>query len=102
VSIAIVLCSRNISKTGPMEADMSEQSDLLRYKAPKHLRKIGVGAIVVAILVVAYGITSRASSTRGLQATADEAAIPAVKVIKLAEYAGDQTLVLPGSLEAFN
>jgi multidrug efflux system membrane fusion protein len=81
---------------------MREQHDVLRYKAPKHLRKIGIGAVVVAVLVVAYGITSRASSTRGLQASADEAAIPTVKVIKLSEFADDQTLVLPGNLEAFN
>jgi len=81
---------------------MNEQHDVLRYKAPKHLRKIGIGAAVVAILVITYGITSRASSTRGLQVAADEAAIPTVKVIKLSEFVGDQTLILPGNLEAFN
>jgi RND family efflux transporter MFP subunit len=69
---------------------------------PRTLRRIGIGAAVVAIVVAVFGIASRSHSTSSLQAAAQDAAVPTVAVVTPSANAGGDGLVLPGSVQAFN
>jgi RND family efflux transporter MFP subunit len=81
---------------------MSDEREILRHQTPRHFRKIGVVTILIALCVVVYGVTSRNRDDRALAGESVDAAVPAVKVIRLSAFTGDRTLVLPGNLEAFN
>lgn len=78
-----------------------------------NLKRIGIGAGVVALAVVAFGIATRSFADADLEKTAADAAIPTVAILQLggpvakpdgakpADGAGTG-LVLPGNVQAFN
>jgi len=70
----------------------------------RSLKRVGIGAALVAIAIAGIGIASRSSATRDLSETAQSNAIPAVTVVTPnragADGAGD--LVLPGNIQAYN
>lgn len=66
------------------------------------LRKVGIGAAVIAIAVVAFGIASRINATNDLEAVAADASVPTVSVISPAQAGSGDGLVLPGTVQAYN
>lgn len=66
------------------------------------LKRFGIGAILVALLVVAIGLTARAWADRDTRAVAEANATPTVAVVRPERDAKSGDLVLPGSVQAFN
>lgn len=66
------------------------------------LKRVGIGAAIVALLVVAAGTASRIGATNALRDTAAQAAIPTVAVVLPQAGTGAGTLVLPGNVQAYN
>jgi RND family efflux transporter MFP subunit len=66
------------------------------------LRRIAVGAAIVALVVVAYGVWSRTHSVSSLRDVAAEASIPTVAVVAPKPDASGGALVLPGNIQAYN
>lgn len=66
------------------------------------LKRVGIGAAVVAVALVGVGIASRISATNELAAVSQEAAVPTVAVVTPAANTGGEGLVLPGNVQAYN
>ncbi|EIZ78989.1 efflux rnd mfp subunit [Novosphingobium sp. Rr 2-17] len=66
------------------------------------LKRVGIGAVVVALLVVGAGIASRMNATSRLETVAQSASLPTVTVVTAQKNAGGSDLVLPGTIQAFN
>ncbi len=66
------------------------------------LRRVAIGAGVIAIAIVGIGIATRSSATRELATTAGEVTIPTVSVILPTAGGAGDALVLPGNVQAFN
>jgi RND family efflux transporter MFP subunit len=77
-------------------------SSLLRYKAPKGLKTAGVAVLAVAGVVVAMGAITRVNANQTVKAWTADQTIPTVKLVKLKGDLGDNSLVLPGDVQAFN
>lgn len=69
---------------------------------PRSLRKVGIGAGVVALAVVAVGIGTRVSADHKLEAVAQDSALQTVTVVVPRTGATGQGLTLPGNIQAFN
>jgi RND family efflux transporter MFP subunit len=69
---------------------------------PRTLKRVGIGAAIVAVAVVGIGLASRSMATRELVNVADENAIPTVTVVKPIRAEGTGDLVLPGNVQAYN
>jgi RND family efflux transporter MFP subunit len=70
--------------------------------SPRNLTRYGIGAGLLALIVVATGIATRVSAVHNLKAIADENSVPAVTLAKIGTSGDGQNLVLPGTLQAFN
>ncbi len=68
---------------------------------PRRMRIAGVVAVLLAVLVVAYGLVSRAAQNSRLRDATEEQAIPSVAVVSPAQVENQSGLELPGRLEAF-
>jgi RND family efflux transporter MFP subunit len=66
------------------------------------LKKIGIIAVIVALLVVAWGIFSRHRSDSELKDWTQDQATPTVSVITPKPMDSGNSLVLPGNVQAFN
>lgn len=66
------------------------------------LKRVGIGAAVVAIALVGFGVASRISATNELKQVAADAAIPTVAVVIPSANGQGDALVLPGNVQAFN
>lgn len=66
------------------------------------LRRVGIGAAIVALCVVGVGVASRINATSDLKAVAEEAAIPTVAVVRPVTGEDGNELVLPGNVQAYN
>lgn len=66
------------------------------------LKRVGIGAAVIAIAVVGVGIAARISATEELRQTATDAALPIVAVVTPKAGAEGNALVLPGNVQAYN
>ncbi|WP_298400282.1 efflux RND transporter periplasmic adaptor subunit [Sphingobium sp.] len=66
------------------------------------LKRVGIGAAILAVAVVGVGIASRISATEELRETAASAALPNVVVVTPKPDADGNALVLPGNVQAFN
>jgi RND family efflux transporter MFP subunit len=66
------------------------------------LKRVGIGAAVVALCVVAIGTATRISATNDLRQTATDASIPTVAVVTPSASGEGNALVLPGNVQAFN
>jgi RND family efflux transporter MFP subunit len=77
-----------------------------------NLKYVGIGAAVIALAVVTFGIATRSIADADLAQTAADAAIPTVAVLQLGAPSRDDTkvsastsnggLVLPGNVQAYN
>lgn len=68
---------------------------------PRHLRLVGISFLLVVILVVAYGMVSRAAQNSRLQQLTEEEAMPSVAVVMPQKVENEAGLDLPGRLEAY-
>lgn len=71
----------------------------------KPRRKLGWKIIVIPvilILIAVWGISSRVYSSSQLDKTTNDQAIPTVGVMKPKKNAGDEEIVLPGSVQAWH
>ncbi|MET0238821.1 MAG: efflux RND transporter periplasmic adaptor subunit [Sphingobium sp.] len=66
------------------------------------LKRIGIGAGVVALCVVAFGAATRISATNDLEQVAADAAIRTVAVVSPKAAGDGAMLVLPGNVQAYN
>lgn len=66
------------------------------------LKRIGAGAAIAALLIVAAGTASRLGAMNDLRTTAEQAAVPTVAVVQPQSGAGAGALVLPGNVQAYN
>ena len=73
----------------------------MHKRPPGNLKTKAVIVLVLAAIVVAWGITSRAREKSDLSTLTHEQAIPVVKLILPAERTEGETLKLPGTLQAF-
>jgi RND family efflux transporter MFP subunit len=70
--------------------------------SPRSLKKVGIGAAVVALAVVGLGIGSRVRADQRLEAVASDNALPTVQVIRAEHSAQADDVVLPGNIQALN
>lgn len=68
----------------------------------RNLKRAGIGAAVVAVAIVALGISTRTSADRRLEATSADASMPTVNVVTPKRGEGGDSLTLPGTIQAFN
>ena len=80
---------------------MSVEASPTRTITPRRLKIAAIVAVLAAVVIVAYGIASRASDASRLKQWTAEQAIPSVTVIQPSTSGVGQTIVLPGRLEAF-
>src|ERR1700677_3165469 len=80
---------------------MPDQGHFLEHRAPKNLKTILIVAACIAIAIAVIGIMGRVLARQGLTDRTDAAAIPSVKIIRLADAEASRALVLPGDIEAF-
>jgi len=76
-------------------------SQLDRKKSWRGLRIAGVFAIVVALIIVAHGVITRAAEGSRLHDWTEAQALPTVAIISPGNDANSSGLELPGRLEAF-
>jgi RND family efflux transporter MFP subunit len=68
---------------------------------PRHLRLVGILFVVLVVVVVSYGLVSRAAQNSRLSSLTDEEAIPTVSVAMPEKAQNRSGLDLPGRLEAY-
>ena len=73
----------------------------LAKRPPGNLKSKALILLVIAAVVVAWGITSRAKEKSSLAALTREQAVPVVKLIRPEERSAGETLSLPGTLQAY-
>lgn len=66
------------------------------------LKRFGIGAGVVALAIVGFGIASRSYAVHDLQEVSDQASVSTVAVVMPEAGGGGNALVLPGDVQAFN
>jgi RND family efflux transporter MFP subunit len=76
--------------------------EVLHHRPIRWLKPVGVGAAVVAALIVGIGLVSRGLASSQLVGWTDAQAIPTVSVVRPDTSLGAQNLVLPGQVAAFN
>src|SRR3979490_3311716 len=85
------------------EISMSTAPDAgIKNASTHHARRYGLGALVVALSLAAWGIFSRDSERAALATDTAELAIPTVSTIKATPSSAADELVLPGSVQAYN
>jgi RND family efflux transporter MFP subunit len=68
---------------------------------PRHLRLVGILFVILVVVVVTYGLVSRAAQNSRLSSLTDEEAIPTVSVATPQNAENRSGLDLPGRLEAY-
>lgn len=66
------------------------------------LKRTGLAAAVIAVGIVAVGVTARMNTDRELATVARENAVQTVAVVQPKRGGGEGSLVLPGNVQAFN
>lgn len=85
-----------------MSSHKAEQAEApLHRPPPRHLKLKGLAAVVLAVVVVAWGLATRASDGRALASVKQEQLIPSVKTLRPVPLSGTQSLSLPGTLQAY-
>src|SRR5882724_8432810 len=74
----------------------------VRSEGAQRARRYGLGALVIALGLAAWGILSRVSERATLAADTAQLAIPTVSTIKPGAGSAAEQLVLPGSVQAYN
>ena len=70
--------------------------------ALRQLRRAGIVAAAIVIIIVVAGLSLRASDNERLRNWTNEQAIPSVVILKPGKHGGTPTLDLPGRLEAYS
>ncbi len=68
---------------------------------PRRLRLVGIVFVIAIIIIVAYGLVSRAAQNSHLTSLTDEEAIPDRRGRRTSEAENHEGLELPGRLEAY-
>jgi RND family efflux transporter MFP subunit len=72
-----------------------------KQQSLRRLRRTGIAAAIVAAAVVAIGAGSRMMNASSLAKTTDAEAIPTVSLVSPKRGTADQTLTLPGDIQAY-
>src|SRR5262245_55638201 len=80
----------------------SSEDALLEGPNNALLKRIGIGAAAIALLILIIGGVSRFSAFSEQRQAAAEAAIPTVAVVTPTRSDGNDALVLPGNIQAYN
>jgi RND family efflux transporter MFP subunit len=72
-----------------------------RRPVPRRLRTVGIAVVAFAVIVVAYGLLSRAAQNAHLHELTEARAIPTVAIVSPSGAASSSGLDLPGRLEAY-
>lgn len=75
-------------------------NSMLRHAVPPRLKLAGIAALVIAAIIVVWGLVSRVVDAHDLNNWTEAQAVPTVQVIMLGA-GGAQDLVLPGTVQAF-
>jgi len=70
-------------------------------KSANHIRRYALIALIIAIVLAAWGIFSRLHTRAALAKEAAEAAIPTLTTVKPSHSTVGEDLVLPGSVQAY-
>lgn len=81
---------------------MTHEDSAAEARRTRTLKRLGLGAGLVALVVVGAGIVSRNRADHGLVATAADAAIPTVSVVRPGRPKQGDGLALPGTIQAYN
>ena len=68
----------------------------------KSLKRIAIGAGIVAVAVVGFGISSRTRADRDLATVSTDSAVQTVEVVTPTRTEAGSGLVLPGNIQAYN
>ena len=80
---------------------MSQPDQIPVHHAPHRLRRAGIGFLLLAIAVVAYGLGSRAAQDSRLHDLTEAQAVPMVAIVTPSHAENQAGLELPGRLQAF-
>jgi len=72
-----------------------------KQQSLRSLRKIGIIAAVIALAIAIFGVGSRMLSESTLADKTDREAVPTVAVLTAKQGTTDQTLTLPGDIQAY-
>ncbi|MBO9378235.1 efflux RND transporter periplasmic adaptor subunit [Sphingomonas histidinilytica] len=84
------------------EPSSTPETQIDRGPDGRTLKRVGIGAGAVALIVVGIGVASRISATNELRRTAADAAVPTVSVVLPTVDGEGGKLLLPGNVQAFN
>jgi len=68
---------------------------------PRRLRLVGIVFVIVVIVIVAYGLVTRAAESSRLSSLADEEAVPTVSIATPQQADNHAGMDLPGRLQAY-
>ncbi|HXQ17526.1 MAG TPA: efflux RND transporter periplasmic adaptor subunit [Caulobacteraceae bacterium] len=85
-----------------MPSEATPGREVLNHRPMPWLRPASFAAAGIAVVVVVVGLVGRGVASQNLKSWTDAQAIPTVSVIRPDAAGGDQTLVLPGQVQAFN
>jgi RND family efflux transporter MFP subunit len=80
---------------------MPDSREVMQHGPQRWLKPAGAAGLAVALIIVIVGLVSRGMAGQALKARTDNEAVPTVAVIAPQAATGVQTLVLPGSVQAF-
>jgi RND family efflux transporter MFP subunit len=86
----------------PDHFQMTSPGDVPAGPSTRTLKRVGIGAAALALLVVVVGTADRISATSRLRDIAAEASIPSVSVISPKPGGAGAALSLPGNVQAFS
>jgi RND family efflux transporter MFP subunit len=75
--------------------------DVLRYRAPRNLKLVGLIALVIAAAVVVLGLISRVRADQGVRAWTQAQTTPTVSLVAAKADTAPSSLTLPAQLQAF-
>ncbi len=81
--------------------DPEAQHHVMSRRSTRRLKRLGVGALILAGVVVAWGLFIRNREAREVNVWTQAQAIPVVEVIQLHHGSSIRTLVLPGNLQPY-
>lgn len=79
-----------------------EPASAASERAPRSLRGLGIVAVLVAAIVIAWGITTRRHAEQSLANWTIDQSIPTVAVIQPKSQEANNVLILPGNVQALN